>query len=117
MVVIGGLFMQENSKTTRGTMNYLVTGGCGFIGSHFVELLLRRYPQARVTNLDALTYAAHPDTATHLASLAPDRYTLVKGDIAGPIVRTLLAKNEFDAIINFAAETHVDRSILDSDAF
>src|SRR5262245_30943398 len=99
-------------------MNILVTGGCGFIGSHFVELLLKTYPKDRVTNLDALTYAAHPDTAQYLQGLAPERYRFVQGDItSGEDVRSLLDGDSFDAIVNFAAETHVDRSILDPASF
>jgi len=98
-------------------MRFLITGGCGFIGSHFVRHLLSRYPEAEVVNLDALTYAAHPDTRVELDTLAPGRYRFVQGDIASDAVSHLLAERRFDAIVNFAAETHVDRSILDPAVF
>ena len=98
-------------------MNILVTGGCGFIGSHFVAHTLKTYPDARVTNLDAMTYAAHPDTALYLQTLAPERYRFEHGDIADPHLSKLFDEQRFDAIVNFAAETHVDRSILDPGSF
>ncbi len=94
-------------------MNLLVTGGCGFIGSHFIERWLRR-PGAdardRVVNLDLLTYAGHQ---ANLASFADDpRHVFVQGDIGDEtLVGELLAQHEIGAIVNFAAESHVDRSI------
>lgn len=92
----------------------VVTGGAGFIGSHFVHHLLASDPDAHVTVLDALTYAGNP---ANLADLeGQPRYTFVHGDIADPtIVDTVLAGT--DAVVNFAAETHVDRSILDAGGF
>ena len=98
-------------------MNILVTGGCGFIGSHFVEYVLNNYPHARVINLDALTYAAHPDTRTRLLAIAPDRYGFVHCDISSPEIEPALKSFEFDSVVNFAAETHVDRSILNPASF
>lgn len=94
----------------------LVTGGCGFIGSHFIAHLFETYPDVRVTCLDALTYAAHPDTVTHLEKLAPERYQFLRGDIASSEWKNSLAA-DVDAVVNFAAETHVDRSILDPGSF
>ena len=90
----------------------LITGGCGFIGSNFVRLELETYPDVAITNLDALTYAGNPD---NLADLADDpRYRFVRGDVAdGPFVGELLAEG-FDAVVHFAAESHVDRSIGDA---
>lgn len=93
----------------------LVTGGCGFIGSNFVLHLLRRRPEIEVVNLDALTYAGN------LANLAEvehnPRYRFVRGDIAdAPLVARLIADG-IDAVVNFAAETHVDRSIRDAAPF
>jgi dTDP-glucose 4,6-dehydratase len=98
-------------------MNILVTGGCGFIGSHFIEYFLKTYPDGTVTNLDTLTYAAHPDMPRHLESIAPGRYSFVQKDITDPSLKAWAKSLKFDAIVNFAAETHVDRSILDPDAF
>ena len=90
----------------------LVTGGCGFIGSNFVRHELERYPDVEVTNLDALTYAGNPDNLADLAD--HPRYRFVLGDVAdGPFVRDLLARG-FDAVVHFAAESHVDRSIGDA---
>ncbi len=93
----------------------LVTGGCGFIGSNFVRLEVESYPDVEVTNLDALTYAGNPDNLADLAD--HPRYRFVKGDVAdAPLVRALLAEG-FDAVVHFAAESHVDRSIGDATPF
>jgi dTDP-glucose 4,6-dehydratase len=96
-------------------MRWLVTGGLGFIGSHFVRLVLRERPDVEVVNLDAMTYAANP---ANLADCQADpRYRFVKGNICDPAaVRESLASGT-DAVVNFAAETHVDRSIVDAEAF
>ncbi|GAC1387822.1 MAG: dTDP-glucose 4,6-dehydratase [Vulcanimicrobiaceae bacterium] len=96
-------------------MRWLVTGGLGFIGSNFIRLALRERPGLEVVNLDAMTYAGNP---ANLADLGTEqRYQFVKGDIADPqAVRTAIGPG-VDAILNFAAETHVDRSILDPEAF
>ncbi|MBI4377399.1 MAG: dTDP-glucose 4,6-dehydratase [Elusimicrobia bacterium] len=95
-------------------MKILVTGGLGFIGSNFIRHLLSRRKQASVVNLDALTYAGNP---ANLADLQDDpRYRWVKGDIADPkAVEAAMAGAE--AVVHFAAETHVDRSILDASRF
>lgn len=89
-------------------MNLLVTGGCGFIGSHFVRWALANADVAKVTNLDALTYAGNPAS---LADVADDpRYRFVHATITDTsVVDDLVA--DADAVVNFAAETHVDRSI------
>ncbi len=92
----------------------LVTGGAGFIGSAFVRHVLGRYPDLRVTVLDKLTYAGNQ---ANLAPVAADpRYRFIQGDVARRD-DVLPALAECDALINFAAETHVDRSILDAGAF
>ena len=91
----------------------LVTGGCGFIGSNYVRMKLETDPNVAITNLDALTYAGNPDNLADLAN--HPRYKFVKGDVAdGPFVRDLAGEGFFDAIVHFAAESHVDRSIGDA---
>jgi dTDP-glucose 4,6-dehydratase len=94
----------------------LVTGGCGFIGSNFLRRILESDPALEVTNLDVLTYAGNPE---NLAGLEDQpRYHFVRGDIADrPTVLDLVARGGFDAIVNFAAESHVDRSIDDATPF
>jgi dTDP-glucose 4,6-dehydratase len=93
----------------------LVTGGCGFIGSNFVYRWLQNQSES-VLNLDLLTYAGHPG---NLAAVARDpRYLFVQGDIGdAPLVQRLLAQHQPQAIVNFAAESHVDRSISAPQAF
>ncbi len=105
---------------TQKAINLLVTGGCGFIGSNFIRLLLDRHsplvPVRSVVNLDKLTYAGNLE---NLADIADDsRYRFVRGDIADTeLVRRVLEENRIDAVVHFAAESHVDRSILDSSPF
>ena len=87
----------------------LVTGGCGFIGSNFIKYLLIKDPSKFIVNLDKLTYAGN---SMNLASISNDRYTFIKGDICDKnLLKSLFEKYEFESIINFAAESHVDRSI------
>jgi dTDP-glucose 4,6-dehydratase len=94
---------------------FLVTGGAGFIGSNFVHLLMRQHPRARVTVLDKLTYAGNPANLDPVRS--DPRFRFVKGDIADAGVVEPLFATGFDFIVNFAAETHVDRSIGDPGSF
>jgi dTDP-glucose 4,6-dehydratase len=90
-------------------MKLLVTGGCGFIGSHFVRTVLQQRRDVRVINLDALTYAGNPE---NLRDLDQDpRYEFVRGSIADEATVDRLAQAGPDAIVNFAAESHVDRSL------
>ncbi len=91
-------------------MKILVTGGAGFIGSNFVRHMLSRRPGAQIVNLDALTYAGNME---NLAGLEKDRrYEFAKGDIASEKdIREVFRRRRFDAIVNFAAESHVDRSL------
>ena len=97
---------------TSTVMNLLVTGGCGFIGTNFILHLLNlpgNNSSFRVINLDALTYAGNP---ANLASLPPDRYILIQGSITDKsLVLDLLQRHQIHAVVNFAAESHVDRSI------
>ncbi len=95
-------------------MHLLVTGGAGFIGSNYVDLVLRRYPDDRVTVLDALTYAA---SLRNVEQWHDDpRFRFVHGDIADALLVDELI-GETDAVVNFAAETHVDRSLIDPETF
>lgn len=91
-------------------MKILVTGGAGFIGSNFVRYMLRQYADVEVVNFDLLTYAGNLE---NLADVEQDtRYTFVRGDIANVNdVRAVFEKHRFDAVLNFAAESHVDRSL------
>jgi dTDP-glucose 4,6-dehydratase len=93
----------------------LVTGGCGFIGSNFVRYLLRQTDDDQVVNLDALTYAGNP---ANLSDLEGDpRYTFAQGDICNhSFVESVMASG-IDAVVHMAAESHVDRSILEASAF
>jgi dTDP-glucose 4,6-dehydratase len=99
-------------------MNFLVTGGCGFIGSNFVRHLLLDGPPGvgRIVNLDKLTYAGNP---ANLADVADDpRYAFVHGDIGDEaLVAGLLSRHKIGAVVNFAAESHVDRSIDSPEPF
>ena len=96
-------------------MRLLVTGGLGFIGSNFIRMVLARRPDWRVTNLDAVTYAGNP---ANLADVeAGPRYRLLRGDIAvaGDVATAL--SGGADAVVNFAAESHVDRSVMSAEPF
>jgi dTDP-glucose 4,6-dehydratase len=96
--------------TSEKHMKLLVTGGLGFIGSNFVRLMLNKHDDIQITNVDKLSTGSNPE---NLKDIETDkRYTLVKGDIANKDLIKNLVK-EADAIVNIAAETHVDRSIAD----
>lgn len=95
-------------------MKLLVTGGAGFIGSNFVHYILKKYPDYQIVNLDLLTYAGNLESLKELEGNS--RYRFVKGDICDAKLVDELAK-EVDIIVHFAAESHVDRSILDSAEF
>ncbi len=93
-------------------MRLLITGGCGFIGSNFVRFVLDHYQPEFVTNVDALTYAGNPDNLTGVAESAGERYEFFQADITdAEAMNSIMAKHKFFAVINFAAESHVDRSI------
>jgi dTDP-glucose 4,6-dehydratase len=96
-------------------MKLLITGGAGFIGSNFVRLMLERHPDYQLVNLDKLTYAGNLE---NLSGLEQDpRHEFVQGDICDPDCVGGILQNGVDAVINFAAESHVDRSILNSAEF
>ncbi len=99
-------------------MRILVTGGCGFIGSNFIRLVLGQDEKTEIVNLDKLTYAGN---LANLADLPPDqaaRHRFVKGDITDrALVSSLLEQEKPDALVHFAAESHLDRSITDATPF
>ncbi|HDR8055939.1 dTDP-glucose 4,6-dehydratase [Bacillus pacificus] len=97
-------------------MKILITGGAGFIGSNFVNYMVKKYPAYNVVNLDALTYAGNLENLKAVED-APN-YKFVKGDIADrQFINQLFAEESFDYVLNFAAESHVDRSITNPDIF
>jgi len=96
-------------------MRVLVTGGAGFIGSHFVRFALRTHPDWQIVNLDKLSYAGNLENLTNLPDAT--RHQFVKGDIADHELVARLWSRGVDVVVNFAAETHVDRSILWADDF
>ncbi len=97
-------------------MNILITGGAGFIGSHVVRLFVNKYPAYKIVNLDKLTYAGNLSTLAPVMELSNFRF--VKGDICDrETVYRLFEEENPDVVINFAAESHVDRSILNPDVF
>ena len=94
----------------------LVTGGCGFIGSNFIHLVARTRPDWRVVNLDLLTYAGNLNNLEAIEE--GNSYRFVKGDICDqPLVSSLFEQERIDTVVHFAAESHVDRSIVGPDAF
>lgn len=97
-------------------MRVLVTGGAGFIGSHYVDVRLRRHPRDQVVVLDKLTYAGNP--ANLAAARKHPGFRFIKGDICDArLVDRIVRAHRIEAIVNFAAETHVDRSILAPEEF
>jgi dTDP-glucose 4,6-dehydratase len=96
-------------------LKVLVTGGAGFIGSNFVRFLLNARRDVEIVNFDKLTYAGNPESLTDVADDA--RYHFIRGDITDRSAIAELLQREFEAVIHFAAETHVDRSIEDASPF
>jgi dTDP-glucose 4,6-dehydratase len=93
-------------------MRILVTGGCGFIGSNYIRFILEHYKPEFVTNVDVLTYAGNLDNLQGVAEQNGERYEFFKVDIANQeAMDAVLAQHKFYALVNFAAESHVDRSI------
>jgi dTDP-glucose 4,6-dehydratase len=106
---------ERNSPATRSLRRILVTGGAGFIGSHFVRLLLRDR-EATVVNLDALRYSGNLENLRDVEADA--RYSFIHGDICdATLVDRTIREYRVEAIVNFAAETHVDRSIIEPAGF
>ncbi|PWV93809.1 dTDP-glucose 4,6-dehydratase [Paenibacillus cellulosilyticus] len=97
-------------------MKLLVTGGAGFIGSNFVRYMLEKHPSYKIVNLDKLTYAGNLENLKDVEN--NPQYTFVKGDIAdAQLIAQLLDEHEIDVLVNFAAESHVDRSITEPGIF
>ena len=97
-------------------MNLLITGGAGFIGSHVVRLFVKKYPKYQIINLDALTYAGNLESLRDIEE-APN-YRFIKGDITDEgFINKLFAEHQIDRVIHLAAESHVDRSIMDPLSF
>ena len=97
-------------------MNILITGGAGFIGSHVVRVLLKKYSNYNIYNLDALTYAGNLENLTDIED--SENYNFIKGNITDEnFINSLFNKFRFDAVIHLAAESHVDRSISDPLSF
>ncbi|MGG0814141.1 dTDP-glucose 4,6-dehydratase [Paenibacillus alvei] len=96
-------------------MKLLVTGGAGFIGSNFVIYMLNRYPDYKIVNVDALTYAGNLENLTEIQD--NPNYNFVKADIADSQAMDKLFSEGVDVVVNFAAESHVDRSILEPEIF
>ena len=107
--------LKENSIYFRSN-NLLVTGGAGFIGSNFISYILEKYDGLNVFNIDLLTYAGD---LYNLKSVKNNkRYKFIEGDINDhKLVKSIFKKYKIDGVINFAAETHVDNSILNPDKF
>ena len=93
----------------------LITGGAGFIGSNFIRMHLHTHPNTKIINLDKLSYAGHLSTITDL--IDHPNHQFIQGDIANPHLVEKIFSTGIDAVVNFAAESHVDRSIEDSAAF
>src|SRR5690606_34326269 len=97
-------------------MHVLVTGGAGFIGSNFIRYMLQQHEQVHIVNLDLLTYAGNSENLQEFTN--DPRYTFVKGNIGdSQLVDNLIQQHNIDIIVNFAAESHVDRSIRDPRVF
>lgn len=97
-------------------MHILLTGGCGFIGTNFVRFVLKHRPDDRITNLDALTYSGNPENLADIQAEYGERYSFVHGDIRDLNLATQLIE-QCDAVVHMAAESHVDRSIIDARPF
>ena len=99
-------------------MQLLVTGGCGFIGTNFIYHMLAEYPDVHVVNVDKLTYAGNRANLAPLEKSGDGRYTFIRADIADPVAMArILKEHAVEAVVNFAAESHVDRSISDPAPF
>jgi dTDP-glucose 4,6-dehydratase len=107
-----------NSLNQNSPLKILATGGCGFIGANFIRHALEIRPAWHIINLDALTYAGNPSNLSNLPPEQSERYRFVRGDIRDSnLLSSLFSEEPVDAVVHFAAESHVDRSILGPEAF
>jgi dTDP-glucose 4,6-dehydratase len=110
------MWQKERFSTKGGNMKILVTGGAGFIGGNFVLYMVNKYPEDMIVNLDALTYAGNLETLKSVEH--KPNYKFVKGDISDrTFINQLFDVEKFDWVVNFAAESHVDRSIVNPGIF
>ena len=96
-------------------MKLLVTGGAGFIGSNFVLYMMQQHPEYQIINMDALTYAGNPENLKSIEN--EPNYTFIKADISDKEAVGRIFQQGIDVVVNFAAESHVDRSILEPEIF
>ena len=97
-------------------MKILITGGAGFIGGNFIHYMVNKYPKDLIVNLDLLTYAGNLETCKSVENR--DNYRFIRGDVSNrEFIFDLFENEKFDKVVNFAAETHVDRSIENPNIF
>lgn len=110
------LYRKSKPENMSKPTTILITGGAGFIGSHLVRLMVSKYPDYHIVNLDALTYAGNLENLKDIENAA--NYTFVKADITdAAAMQELFAAHDFDGVIHLAAESHVDRSIANPMSF
>jgi dTDP-glucose 4,6-dehydratase len=108
--------MENCNSMSHFELSLLVTGGAGFIGSNFIKYMLRKYQHIKITNLDKLTYAGNLKNLNEIKN--DKRYDFIKGDISNTeLINSLLKMKKYNIIINFAAESHVDKSMLNASPF
>ncbi len=99
-------------------MRLLITGGCGFIGTNFIQTIFKNLDDVFIVNIDKLTYAGNLSNLSKIESTQQQQYLFIHGDISNrPLIHDIMKSHKFDAVINFAAESHVDRSIIDATPF
>ena len=108
--------MGKNDEKFLESLTLFITGGAGFIGSNFIKYMLKSYTNIEITNIDKLTYAGNLENLRDIEN--DSRYSFVKGDIGdADLIDSLFKNKHFNVIVNFAAESHVDRSIINTSPF